>query len=158
MTSLAVALVSTLLERLELISARSGGQRELCRRAGLAESFIGSTISKLKAKPSAGLSATTASALAKAAGVSLDWLIDGTGPPPDRYPNRVIALDLMRGRVSSDAASFVASIQMHADSDLTVGQWVDELRREDTRQRRGAPLGKPLPPEDDTPPRGKRKR
>lgn len=161
MTALAVGPMeapTTLLGRILILSQLAGGQRELSRRAKLSNAYIGSLLTRLRELPEAGISAASASAIARAGQVSIDWLLEGAGAGPDRYPNRLLAIRMAGETVSDGAIEEIRSVQMHREADLSVGEWVDRILEVDRRQRKGKPLGKPLLFEDDTPPRGKRAR
>jgi len=73
---------TTIADRIRHILERLGwSQRELGRRAGLAETHVGLILRKFKDEPDASLENKTVRALAQAAGVSPEWLEYGTGDP-----------------------------------------------------------------------------
>ena len=70
---------NTLAARLRRARALSGlSARELSKVAGLSASYV-SLVEAERSK----LGAETASKLARALGVTMEWLIDGTGEEPD---------------------------------------------------------------------------
>lgn len=74
--------VETIGTRIEIILARTGWtQRELGRRAGIAESSPSGLIAKFKKDPHANYEHKTLAGIARAAGVSLRWLERGEGAP-----------------------------------------------------------------------------
>lgn len=58
-----------------------GNQRELSRKAGLSEGYVGSLLTRLRKKPGAQVEGDSLAALARAANVSIGWLITGSGSP-----------------------------------------------------------------------------
>jgi hypothetical protein len=73
----------TLEERINwLVEHRAdGNQRELSRRAGLSPNYVGTLLTRLRKNPNAQVERDSLAALATAGGVSIDWLVVGTGEP-----------------------------------------------------------------------------
>lgn len=71
--------MGTLLDRLEEIAAAAGGQRALSRKAGLDEKHVGVIVHRLRKKADSTVEHDTLIALARAAGVTLEWLAKGDG-------------------------------------------------------------------------------
>jgi hypothetical protein len=98
--------------------------------------------------------------------VPVGWLTNGEGDPfsdaapvrtiheDARYPNLEEALQLMRPRILDETYERQRSIAMHYPTDLSVGEWVDQIKRLDASVRKGAE-GRPLEEDDDTPPAGR---
>lgn len=75
-----MAVVSTLADRIERIAEVLGiSHRELARRTGLKETHLGVILKRLRAKPDAGIHSDTMLAMARGAGVRLEWLSSGEG-------------------------------------------------------------------------------
>lgn len=74
--------VETLADRLEAARERAGiSQRELSRRAGLADSQYGVTLARLRKNPNSEVSVPVVKSLARGLGVSEAWLLTGQGSP-----------------------------------------------------------------------------
>jgi len=72
----------TLEERIRWVLAQQGWiQRDWGPAAGLSESYVGRLLNRLQEDSDASLNADAAAALAKAAGVTTDWLTTGEGKP-----------------------------------------------------------------------------
>lgn len=74
--------VETIADRIRTILAHYGwSQRELARRASIAETHVGLMLRKFASDPNANVEKKTLRALAQAAGVSSAWLEEGEGSP-----------------------------------------------------------------------------
>lgn len=64
------------------VEKRAGGnQRELSRKAGLSESYLGTLLTRLRKKADAQIEVASMLAIAQAANVSISWLLTGYGTP-----------------------------------------------------------------------------
>jgi transcriptional regulator with XRE-family HTH domain len=72
----------SLADRLRQLLTKSGlTQREFSELAGLSSGFLGTFFTRAKDDPSAAMNADTLAAIAKAFGVSQEWLVTGEGAP-----------------------------------------------------------------------------
>jgi transcriptional regulator with XRE-family HTH domain len=93
-----------------------------------------------------GTSLETAAAIARLLGVSLDALVGGEAPPPeriierqDRYPNRVLAAQFARADgISEDAIERVGAMQLDYDGDPPPGEWYELMKAEARKARYAA--------------------
>jgi len=74
---------TTFLERLDELIAAAGSAGELARRAGLSQNYIGTLKTRIRKDATARPDESAMEALARAGGVSYEWLRKGTG---DRAP------------------------------------------------------------------------
>lgn len=74
---------TTFLERLDELIAAAGSAGELARRAGLSQNYIGTLKTRIRKDAAARPEESAMEALARAGGVSYEWLRKGTG---DRAP------------------------------------------------------------------------
>ncbi len=81
-----------LLERLDYAAKRFGNARALAIEAGLSHAYLGTLMTRLRRNPQATMDAESAVKIAKAAGVSLVWLLTGEGPRDERVPGILIGL------------------------------------------------------------------
>lgn len=104
------------------------------------------------------LGPTVLGALAKALGVSPEWLLTGEGPrvraeatvdAEDPYPARAAAVARMRGLVSESAIARVRADQLLGS--LDEAEWVEELLRADRIERKGLPRHEGQPHEGEGP-------
>jgi len=114
-------------ERLELIVKELGiSERELARRAGLADSHIGLLRARLRSDPGA-VTVSTLEAIAKAANVSVAWLIVGEGDPRERAgvaPSKAAAAGLARAEgVWEEAIRSVLAEPATADNESRPAAW-----------------------------------
>jgi transcriptional regulator with XRE-family HTH domain len=101
--------------------------------------------------------------VAEVLGVTTANLLDGLEPSaPERfveldprYPNLAEALRLCKDKWLSATSQAMAGQALHALTDRTVGQWIDEGNALDRQLRRGGELGRPVSDEDDAPPFGR---
>jgi hypothetical protein len=76
------AVGTTLADRLRMILDHKGwSARRLGREAGIAQTHPAAVIAKFDADPDASVETSTVEAMARAAGVSRDWLLTGRGEP-----------------------------------------------------------------------------
>lgn len=79
--------VQTLAQRIQwILTELRISQRELSRRAGLAEVHVGQILRRLENNHDAQVEVGTLNAIADAARVSRAWLISGSGTPSDQPP------------------------------------------------------------------------
>lgn len=125
------ASVSTLHDRILYVLQTTGwSQREWGRRSGLAEQFIGSLLTRLKADPNADVGLVALRALAKSSGVSLCWLV-GVDSDPGRLDARQSALDaaVVVARMSGLPESAIqAVVREPRQSDVTPLDHLDSMR------------------------------
>lgn len=122
--------VTTLLERIEwILSHRGIGQRELARRAKLAdERHLGVILSRLRKKPNAEIERPTLVALATGGNVSLSWLATGTGTPdetesvPRRAPDDHVQPPAAEGSPLERALGEAFDPKRHTVTDLRAVQ------------------------------------
>ncbi len=141
-------------ERLEWAREQVGwGQRELGREAGLKHDSHYSVVLR-QFKAGGGIKAETLDLLVDALvrrGFSEAWLRKGVGPElsnertveyPERYPNRARAIALLveAGEDEEECRS-AAPVALDSDEDPDPLWWVDQIRAECARQRRGIRLG-----------------
>lgn len=109
--------------------------REWSTRAGLSENYA-STFRSRVVRGRVNIEMKSIQALARAAGVSLEWLLYGRGtmlepslPPGDadlRFPNRGIAI-LVAGRMNVPDEAIAKVRALEPVSDLPVSEWVRQL-------------------------------
>lgn len=118
-----------LLERLHYASKKFGSARALSLAAGLSAGYIGTLTTRLRRDPDAGIDGLAAVQIAKAAELSLNWLLAGEEPRDQRVPPRLAAVirrlpkDAYADVVIRQAILFGAS----RDGDLTEELWLDYL-------------------------------
>ncbi len=85
---------------------------------------------------SGGAHANTMAAIARAGGVSIDWLVNGTGDPDvvveldERYPSRAEAARFARANgFPEEAIREVLEIALDSDSDPGGDYWYEEIRQ-----------------------------
>lgn len=124
--------------RVAMARAKTGlNQREASKAAGLAPGHVGT----IERGETATMNSETAQGLAKVFGVSWQWLMAGDGDAPapasaasvvtseaERYPNRLVAAKLVRGKVDAETVDALLSMRLDSDRDLTVAEWVAEAR------------------------------
>lgn len=137
---------STLAERLDHVArVRGVSQNEIARGAGIAPGAF----SLLRKRPRP--SAEKLGQIARAWGVSLDWLSFGNGAPfvstagPDRYPNRAQAAQIaLAGGVSQAAVHDVLQdVLNEAEGDPPVLWWIHRMELRENAMRRSGPAGTP---------------
>lgn len=140
--------MSKIAERLRLLADRAGGMRELSIAAGLSENHLATYLQRLRIKPDAELRRATLVSIAKAGGVTVEWLLGdtdvGTPPPtraavieprrpdveyPDRYPSRAVVVALIRRKTDPAIIDALLSISLDSESDPGEEYWWSEARR-----------------------------
>lgn len=137
--------METIGDRIKAILARLDiNASELSRRAGLSRAHVGKIIAR-SANPNAGFEHDTMVAIAKAGGVSLDWLMTGkadeTTPPlvqtsirvehTERYAGRAEAARAMEGLVEPEAISSVGQWDLNATQDPGALWWIERIKEAD---------------------------
>lgn len=152
-------------------SGRAWGQK-----AGLSKGFISTARYRLKSGEVKGIRSEEAAALAKAAGVPVEWLVSGTVSESaasatveaeDRYPSRPAALAMMRASgVKPEIVEAIATMRLKGE-DPGVEGWIEKIPEVRAHLRRIAELtaeepppssADPLRPPKLTPPAGRRGR
>ncbi len=134
--------MSTLKERVqEILEMRQWSARRLCREAELDESHVGA----LLADRMSDFTTETANAIARAAGVSLHWLVTGQGErepyetnarPEAVYPSRTAAAEAARKLgISEDAIRRVLASEEQHDRDPGPRYWFAKMQAEDAVRR-----------------------
>ena len=135
----------------EVLDARRWSERELSARAGLAPVHVG----KILDRGGSRAGGETLAKIAKAAGVSLEWLVTGEGPRDletrveytDDYPARAPLLAALRSSGDPFDAAVLAELKLTTYSgaeNLTLSEWIEEaaaaagrIRRREAGEKRG---------------------
>jgi len=131
-----VALVSTFAERLDELLAAAGGPSALSRAAGLSDGYCSTLKSRLRTNANARPDDEALEALARAGGVSYEWLRKGTEPRqrgPETEPQRVSSTS---NEPFADALAAVFDGRRHTLADLDAARRV--ARETYTHLREGA--------------------
>ncbi len=134
----------------ELVQTVGEGKR-VAELLGVSPSLVSEAISGGRA-----VGPKLADALAKHLEISLDEVYGGAPLratfKPERYPNLVEALALIKPDHETDRR--MRTIAMSWPTDLTLGEWVDEVKKMAGSVKRAAELGRAYD-DDDTPPEGR---
>lgn len=137
--------VDTLAARLQWVLTQTGlSARGLSLKAGLADGHVGLILRGTVGKR---LSDTTIAALAKAGGVSSEWLARGVGEPrfvptvgrtpplriehTERYAGRKEASDALQGLVEPEAITTVGAWDLNATQDPGALWWIERIKEAD---------------------------
>lgn len=143
-------------ERVELIRTRLGvSERELGRRAGLADAHVGLLLKRLRTDPDA-VTLRTLRGIAQAGGVSLAWLVSGEETPGQPHPSKAAAAE--RARAASVWDEAVRSVLAESGDDDRNEEWwflrmrmreiemLDEAARRLDRREPAHPVASTEPP------------
>lgn len=124
-----------LLERLHYASKKFGSARALSVAAGLSPGYIGTLTTRLRRNPEAGIDGLAAVKIAKAAGLSLSWLLAEEGPRDQRVPRNLAALihRLAKGTYPDVVIQQAMLLGAAREADVPEDLWrdyLDGLRRE----------------------------
>lgn len=105
----------TLADRIRhVLEARRWSQRELARRASIAETHVNTLLRKLDRDPSASVESKTLQKIAQAAGVSMQWLLTGEGPGVADEPASESESDLPPSGVPTTLGGFAGYREVEA--------------------------------------------
>jgi transcriptional regulator with XRE-family HTH domain len=110
-----------LAERIEVIRNKLGvSERELGRRAGLADAHVGLLVRRLRSDPGA-VNLKTLIGLAQAGGVSLAWLVSGEELPGQPHPSKAAAAE--RARASGVWEEAIRSVMCEPGEERSEEWW-----------------------------------
>lgn len=114
---------------------RQWSARELARRAGMQETHVSSIIRRLETKPAADIEVSTVVRLARATGLTIEWLATGEGDvwqvyaAPDVYPMRQRATRAARELgLSEEGIASVLGETVHDGETKSARWWFDRMQ------------------------------
>jgi hypothetical protein len=118
-----------LLDRLQYVSQRYGSARALSVEAGLSAGYIGTLTTRLRRNPNAAMDGPPAVQIARAAGVTVTWLLTGEEPRDFRVPRNLAAVirSLPEGAYPDVVTRQAQIYGATRDTDLPEALWHDYL-------------------------------
>lgn len=138
--------VETIADRIEaILREQKISASALSVRAGLTRIHVNKVITRVRANPEARIESSTLEAIARAAGVTVGWLLTGrnesagANAPPlvqtamhvkhtERYAGRAEAERLMRGVLPDPAVDSVMPWDLNATQDPGVAWWIERMK------------------------------
>lgn len=136
--------METIADRIEaILREKKVSASALSESAGLTRVHVNKIIKRVRENPDSRIENATLEAIAKAGGVTLDWLMTGradhgTAPPlvqtalrvehTERYPGRAEAAKAMRGVLPDPAVDSVLRWDLNATQDPGALWWIERMK------------------------------